>query len=162
MKIYIVVQGEYSDYHIVATFVNEDVANDFANKMNSTIKGYSRDFSVETYDILSSVDEYNPNKEFLEINYRSNTKEISCENKSNDYDIEEVVYRAIYFYDKLNYHKEDFYIATMNVELTVNNVLNAEKIMMDWVTQIEHELQNTFNGDLKAYKEYFDKNRPPF
>lgn len=162
MKIYIVVQGEYSDYHIVATFLDKKIANDFANKMNSTIKGYSRDFSVEEYDILSSVEEYKPDKEYLEIDYRSDTKKISCENKSNAYELEEVGYRGIYFYDKLNYHKEDFYIATMNVELTVNNVLNAEKIMMDWVAQIEHELQNTFNGDLKAYKEYFDKNRPPY
>ena len=149
MKIYVVTQGEYSDYHIVATFLDKKIANDFANKMNSTIKGYSRDFSVETYDILSSVDEYNPNKEFLEINYRSDTKEISCENKSNAYELEEVGYRNIYFYEG------GFYIATMNVELTVNNVLNAEKMIMDWVAQIEHELQNTFNGDLKAYEKHY-------
>lgn len=149
MKIYIVSQGEYSEYHIVTTFLDKNIANDFANKMNSRIKGYSQEFVVEEYDILSNIDEYKPDKEFLEITYRRDTKEIYCENKNNFYDYEEIGHNGIYFYD------EGFYVATMNVELTVNNVLDAEKIMMDWVSQIEYELQNTFNGDLKAYEKHY-------
>lgn len=152
MKIYVVTQGEYSDYHIVTTFLDKNVANDFANKMNSRIKGYSQEFVVEEYDILSSIDEYKPNKELLEITYRSDTKKISCENKNVFYG-DERIGKDIYFYD------EGFYIAIMNVELTVSNVLKSEKMIMDWVRQIEYELQNTFNGDLKLYKKHY-KNIP--
>jgi hypothetical protein len=153
MKIYVVTQGEYSDYHIVATFVNEDVANDFAKIMNSKIKGYSQDYSVEPHDILSTINEYNPNTEYLEISYRSDTKEINYENKFNrDEDYEEER-KTIYFYS------EGFYIAIMKQPLTVKNLLGAEKIMGEWVAQIEYELQNTFNGDLKAYEKHY-KNAP--
>ena len=122
-------------------------------KWTQKIKGYSLKFIVEEYDVLSSIDEYKPNEEFLEINYRSDTKKASCKNRNTFYDFEEVGYNNIFFYD------EGFYIATMNVELTVNNVLNFEKMIMDWVSQIEYTLQNTFNGDLKLYKEYY-KNIP--
>ena len=153
MKIYVVTQGEYSDYHIVATFVNEDVANDFAKIMNSKIKGYSQDYSVEPHDILSTINEYKPNTEYLEISYRSDTKEIDYENKFNRYEDYEEERKTIYFYS------EGFYIAIMKQPLTVKNLLGAEKIMGEWVAQIEYELQNTFNGDLKAYEKYY-KNAP--
>lgn len=153
MKIYVVTQGEYSDYHIVATFLNEDVANKFAELMNSKIKGYSQDYSVESYDILSTIDEYKPNDEYLHVCYRSDKKRIDYENKFSDYEEWEDERKTIYFYS------EGFYIAIMKQPLTVKNLLGAEKIMMDWVSQIEYELQNTFNGDLKAYEKHY-KNAP--
>lgn len=153
MKIYVITQGEYSDYRIVATFLNEDVAYDFAKLMNSKIKGYSQDYSVEAYDILSTIDEYKPNTEYLCVSYRSDTKQIDFKNSFSEFEEWEDERKTIYFYSK------GFYIAIMNQPLTVKNLLGAEKIMMDWVSQIEYELQNTFKGDLKAYEKHC-KNAP--
>lgn len=153
MKIYVVTQGEYSDYHIAATFLNEDVANEFAKLMNSKIKGYSQDYSVETHDILRTIDEYKPNTEYLHVSYRSDTKEIDYENKFSGDDEWEDERKTIYFYS------EGFYIAIMNQPLTVKNLLGAEKMMSEWIAQIEYELHNTFNGDLKLYEKHY-KNAP--
>ena len=151
MKIYIVTQGEYSDYHIVATYLDKNIANDFANKMNSKIKGYSREYNVEEHEILNGVEEYKPNNEYIEINYRSDDKSISFENKNNYCNLENIRDREIYFYE------EGFYIAVILLPMTVKDLLGAEKIMMEWVSQIEYELKNTFGGDLNAYKKYYNK-----
>lgn len=155
MKIYVVTQGEYSDYHIVTTFLDEKVANEFVKKMSSKINGYSNEYIIEEYEVLKDIDEYKPNTEYLNISYRSDTKEMSYDNRLSRYEDWEEERRTIYFYS------EGFYIAIINQPLTVSNVLGAEKIMSDWVAQIEYELQNTFNGDLKLYEKYYEyKNAP--
>lgn len=153
MKVYVITQGEYSDYHIATMFTNEEVANDFVKKMNSKMQGYSQDFSVEEHELLNKISDYKPENEYLEITYRSNSKEIKYINANNSHN-EEFEGKDIYFYE------EGFYIAIMRQPLTVKNVLGAEKIMMDWVSQIEYELKNTFNGDLKLFKKNY--NSVPF
>ena len=153
MKIYVVTQGEYSDYHIVTTFLDEKIANEFVTKMSSKINRYSSEYAVEEHEILNSIGEYNPNTEYLQITYRSDIKDIYYDNVMNLYETYEEDNKTIHFYS------EGFYIATMKQPLTVNNVLGAEKIMMDWIAQIEYELQNTFNGDLKLYEKHY-KNAP--
>ena len=147
MKIYIITQGEYSDYHIVTTFLDENVAKKFVSDMNTKFTRYSQDYRVEKYELLGGIDEYKPSDKMLEVMYRSNDKKISFAEELNG-----EIGRNIYFYD------EGFYIALICLELTVENVLGSEKIMSEWVAQIEYELQNTFNGDLKLYRKYYKKN----
>ena len=152
MKIYVVTQGEYSDYHIVTTFLDKKIANDFIKKMGSKINGYSSEYIVEEYEILSTIDEYKPKNECLKVTYRSDTKKIDYANKFDGYN-EWEKNKTIYFYE------EGFYIAIMRTPLTIKNVLCAEKTMSEWVAQIEYELQNTFDGDFKSFEKHY-KNLP--
>lgn len=48
MKVYIVTNGEYSDYHIVKVFLDKAMADDFAER--ATTSGYGNDYKVEVYD----------------------------------------------------------------------------------------------------------------
>lgn len=144
MKIFIITKGEYSDYHIVTTFIDEKKAYDFVNSMNKRFTRYSEEYMVEEYDVLEEIDEYKPNDVFFDITYDSRDKEIRF---STDY-WENFNNKKIYFYD-------GFFIASLGTKMTVNNVVNYEKIMKDWIIEIEYELQNVFNGDLKLFEKYW-------
>lgn len=145
MKIFIITKGEYSDYHIVTTFIDEKKAYDFVNSMNKRFTRYSEEYMVEEYDILEEIDDYKPDDVFLDISYDSRDKKIafSTQDWCGDYK------RKIFFY------KEEFFIASLMTKLTAKNVIEYEKIMKDWVVQIEYELQNIFNGDLKLFEKHW-------
>lgn len=54
MKVYIVTNGSYSDYHIVKVFLDKEKAHDFANR--ATTSGYDQDYDVEEYDTEDDAD----------------------------------------------------------------------------------------------------------
>lgn len=145
MKIFIITKGEYSDYHIVTTFNDKKTADDFVNLMNKRFSNYSEEYMVEEYDVLEEIDDYKPDDVFLDISYDSRNKEIVFSTRFWGIDYK----RKIYFY------KEGFFIASLMVNLTAKNVIEYEKIMKDWIIEIEYELQNVFNGDLKLFEKYW-------
>ena len=145
MKIYIITKGEYSDYHIVTTFNDKRTAEDFVNLMNKRFSDYSEKYEIEEYDILEKIDDYKPDDVFLDISYDSRDKKIAFSTQWYDSSYK----RKIYFY------KEGFFIASLMVKLTAKNVIEYEKIMKDWIVQIEYELQNIFNGDLKLFEKHW-------
>lgn len=144
MKIYIITKGEYSDYHIVTTFNDKKTADDFVNLMNKRFSNYSEKYEIEEYDILEKIDDYKPYDVFLNISYDSRDKKIDFSTTFwGSYE------RKIFFY------KEGFFIASLKVNLTAKNVIEYEKIMKDWIVQIEYELQNVFNGNLELFEKYW-------
>lgn len=52
-KVYVVTSGEYSDYHIVAVFTNEEQAEKYADSLGLR-RGYA-EASVEEYDLNPAV-----------------------------------------------------------------------------------------------------------
>lgn len=54
MKVYIVTNGSYSDYHIVKVFTDKAKADDFAKR--ATTSGYDQDYDVEEFDTEDEAD----------------------------------------------------------------------------------------------------------
>ena len=154
MKIYIVTKGDYSNYHIVATFLDKSKAEKFVDFMDKITKGfYDTKHQIEEYDILENGEDYVSynSDEWVEATYKSNTKETSIELEYFGWERKE-----IQFY-------EDYYELKVVLPLSSKNILQSKKIMQDWVAEIEYELKNTFNGDLKAFEKNYkeqQKNMP--
>lgn len=145
-KIYIVTQGEYSDYRIVTVFDNKEEAQKFIDFKNK-YAGMFCDYILEEYDMqkdFNSVLEGENN--FIRLTYDSEDKDIKHEKDSSESDL------SLYLYE--NY---DSYEIALSVAATPQNILKAEKTIHDKVAEIEYKIQNDFNGDFRAYVKFLNK-----
>ena len=146
-KVYIVTQGDYSDYHIVAVFDNKEEAQKLVNSLN-IIKTYFNEAKIEEYTILNSYKDYASDEEnYIEVTYNSYNKKIEIWEENW---FEEGVYIDVF---------EDYYEVTLHLKFTVRNILNAEKIMQDKIAKIEEKLQIDFGGDLEKFGEFLNREK---
>ena len=78
--VYVVTQGNYSEYHIVEVFADENEANQFAERLKSKLHGYGSDAVwVEEYDLASSkhnlLTEF-PDEAYMEVWYYIDTDHV--------------------------------------------------------------------------------------
>ena len=147
-KVYIVTQGDYSDYHIVAVFDNKEEAQKVVNTLE-TIKPYYNEAQIEEYTILNSYKDYASGEEdyYIEVTYNSDNKKID-------------IWGGYWFEESADIDVfEDYYRVTLHLKFTVRNILNSEKIMHDKVAEIEEKFQNDFGGDLKKFREFLNKEK---
>lgn len=150
-EIYIVTQGEYSDYHIVAVFDNKKEAQKFVDFKDKYGGYYS--LGIETFNIYSEfekyllkIDEDNDENNYMTFTYDSGNENIEHERTYKEKSLTIEVYD---YYDK--------YSISIAVKATPKNILKAEKAIHDKVAEIEYKLQNEFNGDFEAFREAMNK-----
>lgn len=153
MKIYVITQGEYSDYKIIATAISESVAKEICDNYNKGVSQvYSENYiyKIEEFDLLEKLEDFNlGNDIWFEIRYESQTKKITIDHDYNGYRDNDYL-----FIDNKN---DNHYVYIIFLESNAKNLLGYEKIMKEKIAQIDYEIQNTFNGDVTQYIKYRDE-----
>lgn len=85
MKIYVVTQGEYSDYHIITATTDKDIAEQIANKFNGNM--WNKTY-IEEYDNAEIM--LKP-LFFVRFDKKGNVMECKLETSSYGYDSEYAV-----------------------------------------------------------------------
>lgn len=149
MKVYVITQGEYSDYNIIGTTLNESVAQTICDNYNKLAGQTYREnyvYNIEVFDLMESIEDFNLGNEiWFEIIYESETKEIRIRNNNNGYQEDYLSVARV---------NDNNYIYFIYLKANSKNLLSYEKIMKEKIAQIDYEIENTFNGDVKRYVEY--------
>ena len=158
MKVYVITQGAYSNYKILATTLNKELAQNICHTYNKNVRSnYVEDdeYMLEEYELIENIEDFDITSLdiYFQVSYDSSNKEVKIDTSFYEYERDEIY---------INEGNKDY---TYYITLKSNgkNLMGYEKIIAEKVAQIDYEIQTTFNGDVKKYVENWrsiNKNSP--